>query len=363
VGGPPRLVQPPFLNVDNRCSTSTIVAFLTALPIAYFGGRALAVAEPRYTPISAGQSTSQRRFRNHPSSLVRGADPVCAGCAIPLRPQPHDGVVKFAFICPGTNRGPHDEDRTGAWSSSWGGKPLSAQQSWTGSWSAGPGTCPALPQGPIAGTRLTSYYTCSNCATKGKTVCKGRSLPMEKLDRLVTENLMERLFKPERMSALLASLAARRAEKAESLSGRLIALQRQITEAEDKLARLYRLVEDGLTDLDEVLSDRLAALKAERDRAKAALERAKESSSSQIRIDPALIERFGRVMRENFSTGSVPFRKAYLQALIDSIEVDDDVVRIRGSKEVLEKAILASQNRESCSQMSTNWRARRDSNS
>ncbi|MFZ0150807.1 MAG: recombinase family protein, partial [Xanthobacteraceae bacterium] len=127
--------------------------------------------------------------------------------------------------------------------------------------------------------------------------------------------------------------------------------------------RLYRLVEDGLTDLDEVLSDRLTALKADRDRAKAALERAKESSASQIRIDPALIERFGRVLRENFSTGSVPFRKAYLQALIDSIEVHDDVVRIRGSKDVLEKAIFASQNGASCSQMSTNWRARRDSNS
>ena len=112
-----------------------------------------------------------------------------------------------------------------------------------------------------------------------------------------------------------------------------------------------------------MLSDRLTALKADRDRAKAALERAKESSASQIRIDPALIERFGRVMRENFSTGSVPFRKAYLQALIDSIEVHDDVVRIRGSKDVLEKAIFASQNGASCSQMSTNWRARRDSNS
>ena len=112
-----------------------------------------------------------------------------------------------------------------------------------------------------------------------------------------------------------------------------------------------------------MLSDRLTALKADRDRAKAALERAKESSASQIRIDPALIERFGRVMRENFSTGSVPFRKAYLQALIDSIEVHDDVVRIRGSKDVLEKAIFASQNGAPCSQMSTNWRARRDSNS
>jgi hypothetical protein len=43
-----------------------------------------------------------------------------------------------------------------------------------------------------------------------------------------------------------------------------------------------------------VLKDRLHTLKADRDRAKAALERAKEYSVSHIRIDPALIERFGR---------------------------------------------------------------------
>ena len=104
--------------------------------------------------------------------------------------------------------------------------------------------------------------------------------------------------------------------------------------------------------------------KCDRERAKAALERAKEHSASRIEIDPALIERFGRMMRENFSTGSVPFRKAYLQSLVASIEVDDDQVRIRGSKDLLEKAVLASQNGPGwCSQMSTNWRARRDSNS
>jgi site-specific DNA recombinase len=47
------------------------------------------------------------------------------------------------------------------------------------------------------------YYTCANCATKGKAVCKGRSIPMEKLDDLVTKNLMERLFEPERLAAML----------------------------------------------------------------------------------------------------------------------------------------------------------------
>ena len=69
-------------------------------------------------------------------------------------------------------------------------------------------------------------------------------------------------------------------------------------------------------------------------------------------------------MREHFTTGSVPFRKAYMQSLIDVIEVDDRQIRIKGSKDVLEKAVLASQNNQAdCSQMSTKWRARRDSNS
>ena len=199
-----------------------------------------------------------------------------------------------------------------------------------------------LRTGTAKNGRVYRYYTCSNCATKGKTVCN--SISMEKLDQMVTDHLKERLFKSERLAAILASLSARRAQKAESLNSRLITLQKEIVDADDKLARLYRLVEDGLTDLDDVLKDRLATLKADRDRAKASLERAKQHSASQIEIDPARIERFGRMMTENFSTGSVQFRKAYLQSLLASIEVDDDQVRIRGSKDLLEKAVLANQN-------------------
>jgi site-specific DNA recombinase len=63
-------------------------------------------------------------------------------------------------------------------------------------------------------------------------------------------------------------------------------------------------------------------------------------------------------MKKNFSTGSVPFRKAYLQSLVSRIEVDHDKVRIKGSKDLLEKAVLAGQNGPSgCSQASTRWRA------
>ena len=215
-----------------------------------------------------------------------------------------------------------------------------------------------LRTGTSKNGRIYRYYTCSRAAVHGKSVCRGRSVAMDKLDTLVTDQMVERLFNPDRLGVILSSLASRRAEKAKSLNGRLLALQQEVTDADEKLKRLYGLVENGLTDLDEVLKDRLKTLKADRDRAKAALERAKEHLAPQIRIDPALIEQFGRTMSENFRTGSVPFRKAYLQALINIIEVDDHLVRIKGSKELLEKAVLATQ--VGCSQMSTKWRARRD---
>lgn len=207
------------------------------------------------------------------------------------------------------------------------------------------------------------YYTCSTCATKGKIACKGRSIAMHTLDNLVTDHLMDRLFKPERLAQMLGALSARRAQQTQAINGRIMALQREVADCDDKLTRLYRLVEDGLTELDEVLKDRLNTIKAERDRAKAALERVKQQANPAIRIEPALIERFGRTLREGFGKGSVPFRKAYLRTLIDVIEVDDHQIRIKGSREVLERAVLASQNGDIwCSQMSTKWRAGRDSN-
>src|SRR6476646_5871074 len=92
-----------------------------------------------------------------------------------------------------------------------------------------------LRTGTSKGGRVYRYYTCSNCATKGKTVCKGRSIAMHKLDTLVTEHLLERLFKPERIAAILASLSSRRAVQAAALNARITALQREMTDAEYKL--------------------------------------------------------------------------------------------------------------------------------
>ena len=109
---------------------------------------------------------------------------------------------------------------------------------------------------------------------------------------------------------MLSSLKARRAEKADSENKRILILRREVTDAEDRLKRLSRLVEDGVTDLDDLLKERLDRLKVDRDRARAALEATKTRQGADVRIDPALIESVGRTMCENLTTGSPPFRKA-----------------------------------------------------
>jgi hypothetical protein len=69
------------------------------------------------------------------------------------------------------------------------------------------------------------YCTCANCAQQDKAACKGHSIPMDKLDRLVTERLADHLLTPERVGRLLAGLLERQAAKSEDFSVRLTSLR------------------------------------------------------------------------------------------------------------------------------------------
>jgi len=60
------------------------------------------------------------------------------------------------------------------------------------------------------------YYTCSTKARQGETGCKGRTVPMEKLDTLVAHHIEHRLLQPNRLrkSCPRFSTAARTAPNA-----------------------------------------------------------------------------------------------------------------------------------------------------
>lgn len=183
------------------------------------------------------------------------------------------------------------------------------------------------------------YYSCSTCSRKGKTACKGRSIPMDKLDTMVVDEVSAQLFTTERLTAIITSLSARRASRQAEVDGRAATLKRTVSDAEDKLKRLYRMVEDGITEMDDILKERITALKNDRERNQAALDRIRMNAAPATEIAPDVIERFGRAMRENIAMGEIPFRKAYLRSVIDRIEVDDHTIRIIGDKTTLEQVM------------------------
>ena len=83
------------------------------------------------------------------------------------------------------------------------------------------------------------------------------------------------------------------------------------------------------------------ALKSERERAKAALGRARSQAGERNFLDAEKIDVFARLMTEKLKTGDVTGRKAYIRAVVSAIEVDDKTIRIIGCKDTLQAAIAA----------------------
>ncbi len=132
--------------------------------------------------------------------------------------------------------------------------------------------------------------------------------------------------------------------------------------AREKLDRLYKLVEDG-AELDDVLGDRIAMLRADHARAKAALERGRVQAGNNTIVDPAKVTAFSNLLTGVIDSAENPARKAWLRSLLSKVEVDADRIRIVGSKDVLNTAVAASGKAgENVQKCVPKWRTREDSN-
>jgi site-specific DNA recombinase len=209
-----------------------------------------------------------------------------------------------------------------------------------------------------------SYYSCAGCHQKGKSVCKGRHIPAAVLDDIVLNNLKQRLLAPDCLVPLLQTLADRQSAKSDAVDRRLVSLQHEVAETDERLRRLYRSIEDGIVELDDILRERTVTLKSERERAKAALDRARAQCGTAATIDPAKIDAFARLMTQKLDDGDTNARKGYIRSIVDAIEVDDKAIRIIGNKDVLQAVIAGKQNTNgNVRGFVRKWRARKDSNS
>lgn len=213
------------------------------------------------------------------------------------------------------------------------------------------------------------YYTCSTKARQGATGCKGRTIPMDKLDHLVADHIGDRLLQPKRLETVLASVIDRRQERTERRREHLAELQRRIAEADQRLGRLFDAIEAGMVDKDDAMAkERMVSLKALRDQAAADAERtqlALDSSGNQG-VTPDMLKGFARKARERIRLDDGGYRRDHLRALAQRVEVADDEVRIMGSKSELLRTLVAASSVETAvfgvHSSVLKWRTMRDSN-
>jgi site-specific DNA recombinase len=213
------------------------------------------------------------------------------------------------------------------------------------------------------------YYTCSTKARQGETGCPGRTVPMDKLDRVVADHIEHRLLQPKRLEEILSSVFDRREERAERRTAHIAELRKRASEADAKLKRLYEAIENGIADLsDPMLKERIGELKAIRDQARIDAERAEEAIERLgPSITPQALKTFARQARRRMRTESGGYRRDHLRALAQRVEVDAKEVRIMGSKSVLLRTLVAASSAKTAGfcvpSFVPKWRARRDSNS
>jgi hypothetical protein len=114
-------------------------------------------------------------------------------------------------------------------------------------------------------------------------------------------------------------------------------LRAEVTEIDGWLRKLLAMVEAGaMQPEDPILAERVAQIRLHRQETSeriTMLERELRLPGDQL--SPEKIEACGRLLRDQLQNGDTAFRKAYLNLLVDRIEVDDAEVRIRGPKSVL----------------------------
>jgi site-specific DNA recombinase len=225
-----------------------------------------------------------------------------------------------------------------------------------------------LRTGKGQGGKIYSYYTCSTAALKGKIECSGQSVPMDKLDRLIVEQLTDQVFTPKHVAELLAELNEKKPANTKAINSDIRKLQSDLDDTRKRLDRLYLSIEEGITELDEDLKTRIGGLKSKREKLNSDIDIAKNPSSIPMEIlKPKHIDRFCEAFRKTVLKADKPIQKGLINLFIDRITVDKDnsEITITGSNDALLAALTANDASapEKVRRSVREWCPRRDSNS
>ena len=134
------------------------------------------------------------------------------------------------------------------------------------------------------------YYKCHRKMAISPRACSTPNVPMERMDRLILERLVERVLTPERVTSLLKEWLTEKAKRDVTSEQDIERLNWALRAAEDGLNNLYAAIEKGIVSLDSSLQARVNGLRDERERILSEIALVNRDKPSPRKISPNQVE-------------------------------------------------------------------------
>ncbi len=214
---------------------------------------------------------------------------------------------------------------------------------------------------------LYKYYKCTSRCSKGNVACSSKSLPMDKVDKLVMEALTQKVFTPAKLQEILTEYRQNLLAQDATISEKVTLINRQIQQVEERQKRLLDAIELGALELDEMTLERSQDLKRSKEALlieKHKLQKSDNDAFPELRASK--LEKLSKLISSKLLSTNPDTAKGYLKLLVDQVTVKENVIEMKGPIIGLVRAIKAKDEKNGyLNQVPTSlmvWRARRESN-
>ena len=210
------------------------------------------------------------------------------------------------------------------------------------------------------------YYTCSTKADSGRTVCKGVSIPMPKLDEAVIDALCDRIIQPDRLKEITGALVVRNSGRRDALQKELLELRRQRRDIGMQIQNLVDAIETGDAGQLRALSARLTKRQTQDDELiRLIAYKERELNQPITEVTSKRVDVLSKALRTSLKGDSNPqLRRVYIRHFLSEVSVSEETIRISGSKAALAQQLTTEKALSPSMVPSTvqEWRAGEDSN-
>ncbi len=190
------------------------------------------------------------------------------------------------------------------------------------------GKCGYAMQGGSAKSGKFHYYACNNSIRKGKQACDIKMINRDRLEALVIEKLKEKVLTEDNLFNLLnlTNQAIERLYKTDQ--SHVALLNKEIEKHQRKLDNLYRVLETGKLDIDDI-APRIKELKSEIDGLKAQQNVLLQSQRKPIPIlNKRQLQSYVANMRQILTEGTIFEQKGFINSFVKKVTAFENKIII-----------------------------------